>query len=85
MTPNRVATILAVIAGILTAVTPVVANMDWSSTAGVIAGGTAAVLAILKWLDGWQKHEHNLADIEAAHVIHNGMDPEDEPRLRPLR
>lgn len=57
MAPNRVATVIAVIAGIATAVAPVVANMDWSSTAGVIAGGVAVVAAIVKWLDGWQKFE----------------------------
>lgn len=70
MTPNRVATILAVIAGIATAVAPVVANMDWSSTAGVIAGGFAAVLAIVKWLDGWQKHEANVAQTTGK-VVHS--------------
>lgn len=48
---------MAVVAGILTAVVPVVGNMDWSSTAGVIAGGVSAVVAIVKWLEGWQAHE----------------------------
>lgn len=57
MTPGRIATILAIVAGIATAITPAVANMDWTSTAGVIAGGIAIVGAIVKWLDGWQKWE----------------------------
>jgi hypothetical protein len=61
ITPNRVATALAVLAGIATAIAPVIADMDWTSTAGVIAGGLGAILAIGKWLDGWQKHEANVA------------------------
>ena len=60
MTPNRVATLIAIIAGVLTAVVPAVANMDWTSTAGVVGGGFAVVVAIVKWLQGWQNHEQHL-------------------------
>lgn len=65
MTPNRIATVIAVIAGVATALAPVVANMDWESTAGIIAGGVAAVTAILTWLVGWQKHEARVETVQA--------------------
>ena len=73
MNPNRIATVLAVITGIATAVAPVLANADWQSTAGIVAGGLAAVLAILKWLDGWQKHEANVAMTTGRTVDGKGL------------
>ena len=60
MTPNRVATLMAIVASVLTAIVPAVANMDWTSTAGVLAGGFGVVVAIVKWLQGWQNHEQHL-------------------------
>jgi protein-S-isoprenylcysteine O-methyltransferase Ste14 len=57
MTPGRIATVLAIVAGVAGAVAPAAANLDWTSTAGVIAGTLAIVGAIGKWLTGWQQHE----------------------------
>jgi protein-S-isoprenylcysteine O-methyltransferase Ste14 len=57
MTLNRVVVILTVLAGIGGAIVPVAANMDWTSTAGVMAGLTAIVVAAVTWLIGWQKAE----------------------------
>jgi hypothetical protein len=54
---NRIVAVAAAVISLALAVLPVVANMDWTSTAGVI-GGIIAVLGIAqKWLEGWQKHE----------------------------
>jgi hypothetical protein len=57
MTPGRIATLLAIVTGAAGAVAPAAANLDWTSTAGVIAGTLAIVGAIAKWLTGWQQHE----------------------------
>lgn len=57
MAPNRVAVILTALVGLAGAVTVPLANLDWSSTAGVL-GGLAVVLgAANRWLVGWQAHE----------------------------
>jgi hypothetical protein len=62
ITPGRIATLLAIIAGVAGAAAPAIANMDWSSTAGVIAGTLAVVGAIVAWLKGWREHEARLED-----------------------
>ena len=60
--PNRLATYLLVLCGAAAAVLPVLANLDWTSTAGVIAGIGAVAAALVTWLKGWQQNEsENLA------------------------
>ncbi len=55
--PNRIAVYLTSLAALLAALAPVVADLDLTSTIGVI-GGLAAILGIVrKWLDGWQLYE----------------------------
>jgi hypothetical protein len=56
---NRVATALAVLAGIATAAIPAIIDADWETTAGVIAGGLSVVGAIVYWLKGWQSYERD--------------------------
>jgi drug/metabolite transporter (DMT)-like permease len=63
ITPNRVAAGLAAVGAVAAGLAPVVANMDWSSTAGVAAGILGAVAVVNKWLDGWQKHEARQAPV----------------------
>lgn len=64
--PNRVATYLTALSGLAAAIAVPVANLDTTSTAGVL-GGLAAILAVAyKWLDGWQHHE---AQVAAATVL----------------
>lgn len=59
--PNRVALYLTSLAGLGAAVAPVVADLDLTSTIGVI-GGLAAILGVVrKWLEGWQAHEEREA------------------------
>jgi hypothetical protein len=62
ITPGRVATLLAIVAGLAGAIAPAAANLDWSSTAGVITGTVAIVGAIAAWLQGWRQHEARLED-----------------------
>lgn len=57
MYPNRVVAVIATLISLALAVLPVVANFDWTSTAGIIAGVVAVLGVTQKWLEGWQKHE----------------------------
>lgn len=55
--PNRIAVYLTAAAALLAGLLPLVGNLDWQSTAGVIAGLIAILGVAIKWLDGWQKYE----------------------------
>jgi hypothetical protein len=57
MSLNR---IVAVASGVLSlglAVLPVIADMDWRSTAGIIAGIIAVLKLTDRWLEGWSRYE----------------------------
>lgn len=57
LAPNRIAVYLTAASGLTAAIAVPVANLDTSSTVGVL-GGLVAILGVaVKWLDGWQKHE----------------------------
>lgn len=62
MTPNRTVALVVAGLGLLAAVLPAIADMDWTSTAGVIGGLGGVVAIAYKWLDGWQKAEARSAD-----------------------
>jgi hypothetical protein len=55
--PNRIAVALTAVAALFGGLAPVVANLDLSSTAGVVAGLLSLTTVVNKWLEGWQKHE----------------------------
>lgn len=57
MQVNRVVAVLTALLGVAAAIAPVAADMDWTSTIGVITGVGVVAAAALKWLDGWQKAE----------------------------
>jgi protein-S-isoprenylcysteine O-methyltransferase Ste14 len=57
MLPNRIAVYLAAFVGLGTALAPIIADADWTSTAGIIAGGGIILGAIATWLRGWQLFE----------------------------
>lgn len=57
MYTNRVVAVAAALISLALAVLPVVANFDWTSTAGVIAGIVAVLGIVDRWLQGWQAHE----------------------------
>jgi hypothetical protein len=61
MTPNRVVALVAAVVSLSLAILPAVANFDWTSTAGVIAGLIAVLGIVQKWLAGWQLHEARTA------------------------
>jgi protein-S-isoprenylcysteine O-methyltransferase Ste14 len=59
--PNRVVATATAVLGLVAALAPVVADLDWTSTLGVVAGVGVVAAAALKWLDGWQKYEERTA------------------------
>lgn len=76
MQANRIVVLVTALLGLAAAVLPVAANMDWTSTAGVIGGAAVAAAAAVKWLDGWQRHEDREAFAEQ-------LDPEFTPDPEP--
>lgn len=57
MSLNRAVALAVALLALVAGLAPVIANFDWTSTAGVIAGLAAVSAVANKWLDGWQKHE----------------------------
>lgn len=55
--PSRIAVYLAALAALAGGLAPVVANLDWSSTAGVLTAVVAIAGVVAKWLDGRAKWE----------------------------
>lgn len=57
MLPNRIAVYLTAAAGLLTAITPAVADLDTTSTAGLVGGFIGIAGIVHKFLEGWQRYE----------------------------
>lgn len=60
LAPNRIAVYLTALAALAGAIAPVLGDMDWTSTAGIIAALLALVTVVSKWLDGWQAYERDV-------------------------
>lgn len=69
---NRVVVGLNLVAGLATAIVVPVANLDLSSTAGVLGGLAAIALASVKFLTGWQAHEARVADPHLTESVLGG-------------
>jgi hypothetical protein len=81
---GRWVTIGTIVIGVVAAALPVVGNMDFSSTSGIIAGLVAVSAVIVKYLDGWQKHEERqaLGVVSAATAPPaDGGEPSTEPTV----
>jgi len=59
---GRIVTYLGAIAGLATALAPALGNLDFASTGGLVGGMLAIAFIVSKWLDGWQKYEHDVRD-----------------------
>jgi hypothetical protein len=57
MSINRVVAIATAVIALILGLLPAIANMDTTSTAGIIAGITAVLGVASVWLRGWQKFE----------------------------
>lgn len=56
---------VTIIVGLIGAAAPEVANMDLTSTAGVVAGLVAISAVVVKYLEGWQRYEARLDGVPA--------------------
>lgn len=71
--PGRVAVILTSVAALLGALAPAVADLDLSSTVGIVAALASITAVVHKWLDGnaifeenKQSHENSLAYLQTV-------------------
>jgi len=55
---------LTAVAGLCTALAPLVADLDTTSTIGLVGGLGAIAPVIYKWLDNWGRYEQDLRDPE---------------------
>lgn len=87
MPTNRVVALATAILALALGVLPVIADMDWTSTAGIIAGLIAVLGVVAKWLEGWQRHEEREAYAVSDDLIAatEGLDvrPSDPASLPP--
>ena len=60
MLPNRIAVYLTAVAALAAGLSPVVADLDLTSTVGVLGGVGALVAVVRKWLEGWQSYEERV-------------------------
>jgi hypothetical protein len=58
---NRVVAVSVSVLALILGLLPVIANFDWTSTAGIIGSLTVILGIVYKWLGGWQEHEKQIA------------------------
>ena len=59
--PNRIAVYFTALAALCAAIVPALANLDTTSTIGIIGGVGALAAVVSTWLVGWQKYEERVA------------------------
>jgi len=59
---GRVAAYVTAAGGLCTALAPVIAGLDITSTVGLVGGFGAVAAVVVKWLDGWTKYEQDVRD-----------------------
>jgi hypothetical protein len=55
--PNRTAVYATALIALALGLLPLVGNLDWTSTAGIVAAISAILGVVYKWLDNWGKYE----------------------------
>ena len=55
MPTNRVVALAGAIVTLILALLPVIADFDWRSTAGIVAGIIAVLGIVQKFLEGWSR------------------------------
>lgn len=85
MYTNRVVAVAAALISLALGVLPVVANFDWTSTAGVIAGIIAVLGIVQKWLEGWQAHEARQPITSAAPAHPDQGDAGAKPAIKRVK
>ena len=59
--PNRIAVYFTALAALCAAIVPAIANLNTTSTIGIIGGVGALAAVVSTWLVGWQKYEERVA------------------------
>ena len=79
--PNRLAVYLTGAIALLAGILPLIGNLDWESTAGVIAGLSAIAVVVREWLVNWGKWERG----EGNALLPGELDDEfDEDAAEPI-
>lgn len=63
--PNRIAIYLTALAGLCTALAPVVANLDITSTVGIVGGFAGIAAVVREFLVGWRQYEERVDLLDA--------------------
>ena len=83
--PNRLAAYGTAAIALLAGLAPLIGNLDWESTAGVVAALGALLAVVVKWLDGWQKWERGEGDALLPGELDDDYDEETaEPIPEPV-
>lgn len=76
MSLNRVVAVATAVVSLCLAALPVLADMDWTSTAGIVAGIIAVLGIVNRWLEGWSRYE--TAEVHertaALHALASGQE-----------
>ena len=79
--PNRLAVYLTGAIALLAGLAPLIGNLDWESTAGVVAGLLAISAIVREWLINWGKWERG----EGNALLPGDLEDEfDEASAEPL-
>jgi hypothetical protein len=73
--PNRVVAVATAVVALALGILPTVADMDWSSTAGVMTSLVVILGVVYKWLEGWQRHEEQIAIVTPPVIPLDEGDP----------
>lgn len=61
--PNRIAVYLTSLLALIVGLTAILGDLDWTSVVGMLGSLTLILGVVIKWLDGWQKHESREAGV----------------------
>jgi hypothetical protein len=79
--PNRMAVYLTGFVALVAGLLPLVGNLDWTSTAGVLAALAAVAVVVREWLVNWGKWERG----EGAGLLPGELEDDfDEEHAEPL-
>jgi len=71
LSANRIAIYVTALAGLVTALLPVVTDLGLTEVAGILGGLLAVTAVVSKFLDGWQQYEGAIYQqqlIQAQHI-----------------
>lgn len=82
--PNRVEAYAAALAAVISGLVPVLADLDASSTAGILACGLGCVAVVVARVPGWAQYEKFIYTVEMA-ARHEAAEEEAAAKLAAFR